>query len=610
MIYVARFQHRGPCTNRFLHCLQLASLLLALMLCASIATAAVLRVPSQYPNIQYALICAARGDTVLVAPGTCYENIVWPATQSLRLLSEGGPDATTINGMGVNSVIRFTTAHDSSTVVQGFTITNGQAEFGGGISCVTASPTIAGNRFIANSAMYYGGGIYCSEGQSAPIIRDNLMVDNTVVDGSGGAIAAYLEAYPTIVGNEFRSNHADAYYGGAIHCEHESVYIGPIVIAGNTFVENSAYGGGALSIFNPYSIVPVVRENQFIGNRADYGGGLFSYWSLADVSNCDFRANHANRNGGGIYAEESHDIAVRDCELSENVAVVKGGAMALGPWTSVPEIVGNSIHNNTAGDGAGVYVFMYSEPRLRGNQIIANQANGFGGGVFIERWCAPILEGDVIMDNQAAYAGGVCVNESQMTASDCTIANNAGGGVLFTNAWADHFSEIHQNAIFGHAEYGLVNESPTVVIAADNNWWGDASGPYHPTQNPNGHGNSVSDYVIFDPWSTDPSGVSTVPSQIAGVVRLACAPNPFRGSTTITCGRTPVGSPGSDARIAIYDVGGRLLRSLPVEWRPDGSASVDWSGRDEAGNLVPAGMSIVRLEAGPATRTTKLVRVQ
>ena len=39
---------------------------------------------------------------------------------------------------------------------------------------------------------------------------------------------------------------------------------------------------------------------------------------------------------------------------------------------------------------------------------------------------------------------------------------------------------------------------------ATNNWWGAASGPYHPTLNPGGTGSEVSDNVLFDPWYTNP----------------------------------------------------------------------------------------------------------
>jgi hypothetical protein len=38
------------------------------------------------------------------------------------------------------------------------------------------------------------------------------------------------------------------------------------------------------------------------------------------------------------------------------------------------------------------------------------------------------------------------------------------------------------------------------VIRAEENWWGDESGPYHPRLNAAGKGDEVSDNVDFRPW--------------------------------------------------------------------------------------------------------------
>jgi len=42
------------------------------------------------------------------------------------------------------------------------------------------------------------------------------------------------------------------------------------------------------------------------------------------------------------------------------------------------------------------------------------------------------------------------------------------------------------------------------MVNALNNWWGHPSGPFHPTLNPDGMGNAVSDNVDFDPWLDRP----------------------------------------------------------------------------------------------------------
>jgi hypothetical protein len=59
----------------------------------------------------------------------------------------------------------------------------------------------------------------------------------------------------------------------------------------------------------------------------------------------------------------------------------------------------------------------------------------------------------------------------------------------------------------------------TGTLNATCNWWGDASGPHHPTANPKGKGDDVSDKVIFTPWVIVP----TVTTQPAAEVRVYSA---------------------------------------------------------------------------------------
>src|SRR3712207_7215115 len=49
---------------------------------------------------------------------------------------------------------------------------------------------------------------------------------------------------------------------------------------------------------------------------------------------------------------------------------------------------------------------------------------------------------------------------------------------------------IANNRIVSNA-FGLRNLTPDTNVDARNNWWGHASGPYHPTKNPSGQGNPV-----------------------------------------------------------------------------------------------------------------------
>ena len=59
---------------------------------------------------------------------------------------------------------------------------------------------------------------------------------------------------------------------------------------------------------------------------------------------------------------------------------------------------------------------------------------------------------------------------------------------------------VRSNEIRNNSMAGLSNGDLTVPVDAVGNWWGAASGPYHPTLNATGTGNPVSDGVAFAPW--------------------------------------------------------------------------------------------------------------
>ena len=93
---------------------------------ATAANAATLRVPGDYLRIQWALNAASPGDTVLVADGTYYERLLWPSTAGLRLFSENGAETTVINGGARESCCGIYTGVDTTTILRGFTFTNGE----------------------------------------------------------------------------------------------------------------------------------------------------------------------------------------------------------------------------------------------------------------------------------------------------------------------------------------------------------------------------------------------------------------------------------------------------------------------------------------------------
>ena len=100
----------------------------ALLLIPVLTTAAVIRVPDDVGAIADALAYAAPNDTVLVAAGTYFVNLEWPATEGIKFLGEGGAHETILDGRDDVQVVGVYTGVDTTTVVRGFTIRNGHAE--------------------------------------------------------------------------------------------------------------------------------------------------------------------------------------------------------------------------------------------------------------------------------------------------------------------------------------------------------------------------------------------------------------------------------------------------------------------------------------------------
>jgi hypothetical protein len=235
--------------------------------------ASTIRVPQDQPTIQAGINAASNGDTVLVAPGTYFENIDFVG-KAITVMSSGGASLTVIDGGNVESVVTFDSYETPSSVLAGFTLQNGNASIyhsltGGGIYVDCGSPTIAKNVIRQNQADSGAGiGVLCFS--SGPLITDNKIIANGNSIGSiGGGI--YMDTSSsvttTIRRNEIRGNTGYEFGGGI------AIFAGKATIEDNTIVQNftAGQGGGVWIITEPF----VFLQNLIAGNTAAQGGGIY-----------------------------------------------------------------------------------------------------------------------------------------------------------------------------------------------------------------------------------------------------------------------------------------------------------------------------------------------
>ena len=157
-------------------------------------------------NIQDAVDAWIEGSLVLVSNGVYQTGVT--VTKPVTMQSVGGPDVTAINGGGMAECAYLA----SDALLVGFTLTNGAAENGGGVSCESTSAVLSNCVLSGNLASQYGGGACggtlnnCTlTGNSAFYgggAAESCALNNCVVSGNtgGGADGSKLNNC-TVTGN-------------------------------------------------------------------------------------------------------------------------------------------------------------------------------------------------------------------------------------------------------------------------------------------------------------------------------------------------------------------------------------------------------------------------
>ena len=208
-----------------------------------------------YTEIQPAIDAAVAGDTVIVRDGTYTgtnnKNLDFKG-KGITLRSENGAATCIIDCEGSGRGFYFNNGESSTSVVDGFTITNGGdgTYHGGGIYCFNASPTIT-NCIITGNSADWGGGIYYNS--RTPILTNCIISGNTAVERGGGIYSS--SADPIIENCIFSDNMVTAGSGGAILGWYAS---------------------------------PTIKHCTFSGNSASGKGGALCFWmdSSTNVTNC------------------------------------------------------------------------------------------------------------------------------------------------------------------------------------------------------------------------------------------------------------------------------------------------------------------------------------
>lgn len=239
-----------------------------------------------FATIQRGLNAAQNGQVVVVAEGTYVgtgnKNLNFSG-RSVTLLSSAGARATIIDCQGSDQAFVFQNGETQNTVVDGFTMTRGNFQTGGGIYCQASSPRIA-NCIITDNQGYYSGGVYCINYGSPTFVNCQILGNSGTLGGgirfaqSEGAMINCL-----VVGNASQNP------GAGIKCDYgnTSPVISNCTVAGNT---STSYGGGLWATY----ATPLVSNSILWGNNGTAGAQMaVGVGATATVSYSDIQGGQA-----------------------------------------------------------------------------------------------------------------------------------------------------------------------------------------------------------------------------------------------------------------------------------------------------------------------------
>ncbi len=276
-----------------------------------------IHVPADQPTIQAGINAAVNGDTVLVSPGTYYENINFNG-KAITVKSASGPAATIIDGSnGYSPVVTFSSGETLKSVIAGFTIRNGYPN----ISLSSSSATIKGN-VIGNTAAYYIDGIDVYSGGA--VIQGNL------ITGNGNGIYTTFDTGIQILGNIVaRNNNLGISLGETTGSE---------IVQQNTILKNSNTG----FIFQPSTSSSNASVIQNLIELNYLGAVLYSPFTL--VSN-----TIVNNSSSSCCVGDGSEVTAYTIDANvtmQNNLIVGTGvlpAFSCGTYTATPVFTNNDV---------------------------------------------------------------------------------------------------------------------------------------------------------------------------------------------------------------------------------------------------------------------------
>ncbi len=436
-----------------------------------------------------------RFDEALAGQTLTYQSSMPTITGSVRVLGPAAAPVTLDANSGGTTLRRGMAILGGRVVAERIRVTNGLAQFGGGIvatedaDLVLRDVEIAGNTTNTNG----GGGLRVSVNSRAHLERVTVLNNNSIGTSTPGAgVSVISGSVLTWVNGLIQGNTVEDGWGGGLHVFNAEVELTDVEIRDNRVLAGTAGGGGALIqgpargvfdgvVFSGNQVVAdangggarlttagldvTIRNSRFENNHALNAGGLSIANNRVVVENSQFVGNEARGHSGGVAVFASAEAVLANVDIDGNVAGTFAGGIrfdsnAIGTFENVrirdnqAQTFGGGIHalpgtqvsmsdgeisgNTVLGSWGGGIYNVGGSFTLDDVEILGNHAPGegaAGGGVVISDGAELQMTGGRVAGNSTTFGGGLWARASEITLTGTEITDNEassqGGGLQF-----------------------------------------------------------------------------------------------------------------------------------------------------------------------------------
>ncbi len=558
------------------------------------------QVPGEFALLRDAMVEAAPGDTIKVLSNQILTETTMLG-KGLKIFGAYDPgyvtrdplnNPTVVQGGNGHPALNFLGDVDNTAEIDGFLCQGGEGRyfsdlpytgyFGGGIMLNQKSPVLRNLRITANSVgssadLGMGGGIAL---YNSTAVLENVQIDgNSAVYGSGIFVYKGSPTFTNVTVSDNTpntSNAANPPEGGGICLVDATVHMTDITVSGHLGTNR---GGGILAkTMNTTTNILTIDGGTISGNSAKTNGaGICQLAGTLTLNNVDLEGNTRTADatfmgGGGLFASDA------------TVTIDGGGA-----------------YDNTANVGAGIQLTNCASAQIGGAVFSGNAALYWAGGIALDGGTTATLTSSTFTGNDATASGGggIYLSGGSLDLSNTITAFNTGGtsygngiGVLggaTTVSCCDLYGNA-SNDVSGIADpvgsNGNIAADPLFCDAPNSNFHVANDSPCAPA---NSGGCDLIGALSAG------CGATPVEDMTPAVFHVSPNfPNPFNPSTTIRFDLPAA----ARTRVMIYDVAGRLVRTLLDEDLPAATHSLQWNGTDNAGRTAAAGVYFYRVRSG------------